>query len=289
MYAIKILADSAYKHKNTTHRVTSWLLTYPRIIHSELMTHRVFSRSASSSRAIPVERMIANVLNDPFYPVYWGKNQKGMQAEQELDKATITVATDIWTDALHSTVAHVQELVKNGVHKQVANRLLEPFSWITVVVTATEFANFFALRAHKDAQPEFRVLAEMMKDLYYTNEPEQLDFGYWHLPFVEKRSNTSFLPHNHIDDWGVPDVGYTLENEPNLITSTASCARASYLNFDGGQSFEEDQRLHDRLIGSVPGHWSPLEHQVTPFTGGTNSNLVGFLQYRKLYENECIR
>ncbi len=189
MIKAEILLDSINESDN---RLTTWLLTYPRWIHSEFNTHRMFSRNASSSRAIPIKKMIEAVKNEPAMPVFWGKNQSGMQAAEELDNVVrkrrdvsrklpeyeiwqnydtyqptgttyysynltdLEYAKYRWLDARDSAVSQVNQLVELGLHKQLANRLLEPWMHITVVMSTTEMENFFALRAHDAAQPEFR-------------------------------------------------------------------------------------------------------------------------------------
>lgn len=153
-YQVKILADSVAQGV----RLTSLVATYPRIIHSEVMTHRTFSRNAASSRAIPVEKNIERVLADPFVLETFHKNQKGMQGGEALDETSQQAAQEIWHDAREAAVYSARELAKLGTHKHLANRLLEPHSWITTVITATEWDNFFALRcaATPTPPPSFR-------------------------------------------------------------------------------------------------------------------------------------
>lgn len=149
--AAKVICDSFDKRMNT--RITSMELEYPRFIHAEFMTHRKFSRNASSSRAIPVAKMIQAVINNPAMPIHWGKNQAGMQAHEELDDSAKESVERLWLDAKDCAVQVAKEMNDLGAHKQIVNRILEPFTHIHVIVTATDFANFFALRDHEDAQP----------------------------------------------------------------------------------------------------------------------------------------
>ena len=158
MIEAKIIADSI---NSLGHRITTMQLKYPRFIHSEFLTHRVFSRNASSSRAIPVAKMIDQVWNDPAMPVHWGQNKSGMQAEQEIQH--VMHAKDLWFQASKSAAELAQRMNEIGLHKQVVNRILEPFQWIHVVVTATEWDNFFELRNHPAAQPEIQELAQQMQ------------------------------------------------------------------------------------------------------------------------------
>ena len=134
-------------------RLVTMELRYPRFIHAEMMTHRMFSRNAGSSRAIPIKKMIAAVREDPAMPVHWGQNQSGMAARRELSGTALDAAQRVWKDALDAALAAAERLSDQDIdlHKQLVNRLLEPFAWITVIVTATEWANFFTQRLHPDA------------------------------------------------------------------------------------------------------------------------------------------
>lgn len=270
MIDVKIIADSI----NTAngYRITTALWTYPRFIHSEVMTHRVFSRNAASSRAIPVERMIRAVEENPAMPLVWTTAQKGMQGGPPLEGDDAAYAEATWRAAMCEAVARARDLLSRGVHKQVANRLLEPFAHITTLVTATEWGNFFALRAHPAAEPTFESLARMMLDAYRSSEPTPLEPGAWHLPFGEKMR---------------PDVPI----EERLKVCTARCARTSYVSFDGDFTPEQDMDLHDRLAAS--GHWSPFEHAAQAMgavtVGGVSDqsgNFRGWKQYRKSFPNE---
>jgi thymidylate synthase ThyX len=274
MIQAEIVADSI---NDTKHRITSFLLTYPRFIHSELMTHRAFSRNAASSRAIPIEKMIKRIQDEPAMPVVWGKNQKGMQAASELSTEESHIAKDIWRRSSLSQIEYVRELSSIGVHKQIANRLLEPFAHMQTLVTATEYGNFFNLRAHKDAQPEFQELAFQMLELYANNKPQYKKHGEWHLPFADR-----FL-----------EEGLSVSHL--LKISTARAARTSYMNFKGAYEHEEDYLLHDRL--SESGHWSPFEHPACSMSRISmlidnmrgkrkQGNFNGYMPYRKTFPTE---
>lgn len=221
-------------------------LRYPRFIHSELMTHRVFSRNASSSRAIPVSKMLNQVCSDPAMPVYWGSNKPGMQAGDEVNSAQLKNVKKYWEDASIQAVKHAELLSEHGLHKQIANRLLEPWQFMKTIVTATEWDNFFELRLHPDAQPEFRALAECIKVVYETNIPDvKLAGKDWHLPYVSK------------DEKNICDINDLIK------LSVARCARVSYLNHDkSSPDHQKDLLLHDKLKES--GHMSPFEHIATP-------------------------
>lgn len=246
--------------------IVTYELRYPRFIHGEVMTHRVFSRNAMSSRAIPVSKMIKQVWSDPAMPVYWGANQSGMQAAVELAGWRLTAVKLLWKAAAKTVCCFAWAFNKLGLHKQIANRILETFQWMTTLVTATEWDNFFELRDHNDAQPEFRHLARMMRVAKHTSQPTPLRLGEWHLPYVGQM--------------GIQQYGLAAA----LKMSTARCARVSYLTHDGQEpSFAADIKLFERLAVSRPIHASPLEHQATPGTAYTG-NFVGWTQHRKLWE-----
>lgn len=252
-------------------RLSTLEITYPRIVHSEFMTHRDFSRNAASSRAIPVEKMIGRVKDDPFIPIYWGKNQKGMQAEQELSGLDRERAIELWLQGRDEAVRQAEKLLALGVHKQIANRVLEPYSWITVIVSATRFSNFDALRCHPHAQPELNRIAVMMRETRLFNIPTPIQYGEWHLPYIQSEERAIY------------------EVDVLKALSTARCARVSYLNQNGKRDTEEDLGMYERLkSGSGTGHWSPFEHvasaQHDPDFSG---NFFGFSQHRKEFEGEC--
>lgn len=251
--------------------LTTLQLCYPRFIHAEFMTHRVLSRNASSSRAIPVAKMIEQVRTDPAMPIHWGANQSGMQAKAELSSVYRNMVIDEWQQAAHKAAASAEKMEKLGLHKQVANRVLEPFQWIHVVVTATEWDNFFALRDHEDAQPEIRELAVQIKLAMAQSTPAVLEPGEWHLPYVT-------------DDEQVCSDVFDMNPHTLQRVSAARCARVSYLTHDGeNPDIKKDLALFERLAGGVPLHASPLEHQATP--GDTDTgNFVGWTQFRKLWE-----
>ena len=260
MINAQIIADSANKCAGGK-RITTFVLTYPRFIHSELLTHRLFSRNAASSRAIKFDKFIEDVKTNPAIPIHWGKNQAGMQADLEIDLLK-EEALKIWHEARDSAVHFASELHNLGLHKQVVNRLLEPFFNITTLVTATEFDNFFKLRAHPAAQPEIRDLAYKMLEAYNTSVPVEKEIGEWHIPFSDK----------YID-------GLTIEQKLKICTARA--ARLSYKTFDGEINFEKDYSLHDRLLSE--GHYSPFEHAAQADFGVFN-NFSQWKQYRYIIE-----
>jgi hypothetical protein len=270
MIQAQVLADSL-NHANDC-RVTTFLVTYPRFILAELNTHRVLSRNTASSRAIPVSKTLREVWKNPAAPVRFGRSRRGMQDAGPMTGLRLGLCRGLWFGARYPAMAAAWLMVKAGLHKQVANRLLEPWVWTTTVVTATEWENFYRLRLHKDAQPEFRELAERMLDAHRKSKPVRLLPGKWHLPFASP-VELSDITHGRVSVWD------------ELKRCTARCARTSYVNFYGKDDPEDDRRLHDRLAES--GHWSPFEHCCQAATEPCfYGNLRGYLPYRKLFPNE---
>lgn len=267
MFQASVLCDSIAADAEKGSRLTTFELTYPRFIHAELMTHRVFSRNSSSSRAIPVKKMIQDVVENPVIPIHWGQNEKGMQASGELRPSDIVVCRRAWLEARDNAVKSAERMIAQGLHKQIANRLLEPWMWITVIVSSTTYENFFKLRCHEAAEPHMQKLAYMMRDSYNTSEPVVLGAGEWHLPFVTEADRTALTP-----------------VETLIKKSVARCARGSYLQQHGKFDYDNDCVLHDRMVSM--GHWSPFEHQamVGYSVGGNFGN--GWRQYRKTFPGE---
>lgn len=238
-------------------RITTLELRYPRAIHPELMTHRVFSRNASSSRAIPVMKLIRDVLADPFIPYSWGRNKPGMQAHEEATGFRRFLAKMVWLAAMYLVVALAWIMAKLGIHKQIVNRMLEPWAHITVVVTSTEWDNFFKLRRHRDAEPHIHVLADVIWIEMSVSEPSPLAPGQWHLPYIETDDVNDATERADFD----VSVALSMLKE----VSAARCARTSYLTHDGRRSaFDEDIVLCHRLVNADVFHASPFEHQATP-------------------------
>ena len=269
MIYAKVIADSISEYGV---RLTTLEVRFNRFILPEFNTHRVFSRNFSSSRAIPTERLIAKVRDNPAMPIYWGKNQAGMQARAEIE--TPMQANDLWRSAALEAANAAQRMHLLGVHKQLVNRLLEPFLYVTGIVSSTDFDHFFGLRDHPDAQPEIQVLARVMKQAISESEPKLLRCAEWHLPYVKDEERK---------------LG------PSILrkVSAARCCRVSYLKHDGSSaSIDEDVALCDRLLSANPIHASPFEHQATPdakeddawINVPMHGNFEGWMQYRKLIE-----
>ena len=293
---VEIICDSI--NSITNDRLTTFVLRFPRFINAEILRHRCLSFSSASSRAIPVKKIIDDIINDPAVPVWWGKSQSGMQADVELDDSVVYKeveldrdyngitkrytqkqwAEKLWLDSRRSVISIAQDLLNVGLHKQISNRILEAYQNITMIVSGTEWENFFKLRASSHAQPEFRVLAEKMLEVYNTNIPKIVNPCYdtiglenvhktdWHIPFGDK----------------MPDGLLTVER---LEIAIARCARISYLTQDGEANPQKDFELYNRLISS--GHWSPSEHVAYPtYNSNFVGNFKGWCQYRKLFPNE---
>jgi hypothetical protein len=234
---VKVIADSVGP---TGSRITTLEARYHRFIHSELLTHRVFSRNSASSRAIPVEKMIQRVIDDPAVPLVWGKNQAGMQAREEVSPEVAEKCREEWIRGRDAAVTVARNLASRGLHKQLVNRVLEPYSHITTIITGTEWENFFDQRCHDDAQPEMMWLAVEMRRARALSTPERLRAGEWHLPYIADDDRQQAA----VDD--LPFI------------CAARCARVSYLTHDGRRDLGVDLALAEKLK-SAP-HWSPFEH-----------------------------
>jgi thymidylate synthase ThyX len=260
MTKVKILADSINPQGN---RLITFECKFPMFIAKEILTHRVFSRNAASSRAIPFVKMQRLCIEDTAFPEYYAKNQSGMQAIEEIGDKTL--AQIAWKELAEQSTLMAQRLNDLGLHKQLANRCMEPYQHAVYIISATEWHNFFALRAHPDAQQEFQVLAYNMLNLYLNHTPDQLNWGMWHIPFKDN----------------IP-LEFDLTQKEKI--AVARCARISYLTHDSNKiEVEKDYELHDRLIKS--GHFSPFEH-IACARHVSAGNFKGWLQYRKMIPNE---
>lgn len=344
----QIIADSINEQGN---RLTTFQLRYPRWIHSEGRTHRLInidegdfeaielrtpspmsdpdiSRNASSSRATPVYRLIQDILDDPAIPMFWGANQRGMQAGAECTESVRLFTPDLdvdfetswdyfqksmeddspelpaslilydltredaWKEAMYRAIDVARAFDKAGYHKQIVNRLLEPFSHINVVWTATEWTNFYGLRRHNDAEPHIHLLADRMWEAQLSSIPNLLKPGEWHLPYVSDEE----LAH-----YGIAGA---------ISLAVARCASVSYKTVDGQvMTAERALSLHTKLVGAQPLHASPCEHvaqadkmfsQMVRVNDNEpvqmrrweyphlHGNFKGFIQYRKTLPGEHI-
>jgi len=275
-YAVRVEADTVFNDR----RITTLVCTYPRIIHPEILTHRAFCRNSSSSRAIPAKRLIEQVENNPFEPLSWGLNQRGMvMQDAQADQASCLIE---WHAARQAALRAARELSSRfNVHKSVVNRLLEPFSWITVIITATEWANFFRLRIHRDADPHIRKIAEMMLARIENSIPVEIPL---HLPFLtdsEKKTSLRIYLREGIHAKAISRWAYI---------SAARSARVSYLTHDGKLDVDRDVELAERLLeGSGFGHWSPFEHfSVACCDRITNSPYRYWKPFRAFQSNEHL-
>lgn len=303
-YEASILADSVAPNGS---RLTTIVCTFPRFILAEFNTHRVFSRNSASSRAIPVKKRIKMIEENAFVPLAFGKNQRGMSSSEDLQGEEAALAEKAWREACEDAVKHARKLSDLGVHKQFANRILEPFAWHTVITTSTEWDNYWALRISEHAQPEIHRVSQAMKDAFDTSDPEKLIPGDWHLPLIFEEDYEECTNQDGVD--------YELLAK----ISCARCARVSYLTHGGVRSLDKDLELFERLASR--GHMSPLEHaafvgeesyhsdrggiltpdspyyavldEFVPPTWNEGNNFIGnfrepWVQYRKLVPNEAV-
>jgi thymidylate synthase ThyX len=274
----KIIADSI---SDAGIRITTYELEYPRFIHAEFMTHRVFSRNAASSRAIPVAKAIELIIADTAMPIHWGKNQPGMSAKEECNELVkhgfishveravghlwaLATKKEAWNVARDCAIKMAEAFSAAGYHKQIVNRLLEPFSHIKVVLTATEYDNFFWLRKHPDAQPEIQRLAEVMWEEREKSTPYLLKAGEWHVPYYDKGFWSPASGYVMMTQFEMEETddkyGHTLADA--IAISSSCCAQVSYRRLD--DSLEKARDIYKRLVESKPVHASPFEHQATP-------------------------
>ncbi len=297
-YSAEVLLDSISLNQD---RLTTIEVTLPRIVLAELNTHRVFSRNSASSRAIPVEKQLNRIIEDPFMPIKWGKNIPGMQEGEELSEVDEALAEENWLfmrdiavlgavalsgglnkikdNVLKEKIVRMNssyhpdfETLSEPLHKSLVSRLLEPWMWQTVIISSTEWNNFFALRDHENAQPELQKAAQMMRQAIDSSIPRALLDDEWHLPFVKNEEYEEF----------------PIETLRRL--SVARCARVSYLTHDGVRDPQKDIDLHDQLRNN--GHMSPFEHIARPITNieryksNQSGNFTGWIQYRKMINFE---
>lgn len=263
-------------------RIVTVECEYPRFIHSEVMTHRVFSRNAASSRAIPIDKMLKQVEEDPASPIHWGANQAGMQADNQV--SNIKYAQDAWKMAAVSAAHSARQLQRAGLHKQIVNRVLEPFQMMKTIITATDWDNFFELRMHKDAQPEIKVLAECIYNAMQNSTPFLLHLDEWHVPYVNRYRCPEYgnlIYELHDDDLT------ELTKEQAIKVSASCCAQVSYRLLD--DSLEKAEMIYDRLVTAKPIHASPFEHQASPTLDPKRrcGNFKGFIQNRQIIEEQA--
>jgi hypothetical protein len=248
--------------------LTTAILKFPRFALAELNTHRMLSRNSASSRAIPVAKRVAEVLLEPVVPEAFAANIRGMQAGAEFNEEQNAEARKIWIEASRSAAEFATRLEALNVHKQWANRIIEPYAWQTVLVTATDWDNLFNLRISKNAQPEIMIAIENLKAAIEAVPIQTLEYGEWHTPFID-------------------DEDRELDHDQRVLVSVARCARVSTLTHDGRRDYAADLRLAKSLKSN--GHMSPFEHVATPLGIDIyKGNFRGWLQYRKMLPNEAV-
>lgn len=267
MISAKVVADSV---SPTGSRLTTVEIECHRFIWAEVMTHRAFSRNSASSRAIPTSKLIQQVRETPAYPIEYGANQPGMQAGIPFNDSQTRTANIVWRKASEDAADRAEAMLAMGVHKQIVNRVLEPFMWHKAIITSTEagWDNFFAQRISPLAQPEINVLAFNISIAMDESKPVELGYGDWHLPYVDTPAYS--------------------DSEGDRKISAARCARVSYNTHDGERDVNKDLDLYQKLITADPPHWSPLEHVATPGRliedANAPGNLDGWKQLRHLPE-----
>ena len=334
MYNARILCDSV---SPTGKRLTTFEVTFPRIVLAEAKTHRLLrgaggnveeilidglginddenlSRNSASSRAIPLTKQLERVMTHPFVPARFPLNCKGMQPQEyvEADHPMYQTLVAEWLEARDKVLVIARQLSsKRNVHKQIVNRLLEPWMWHTAILTATEWDNFFALRCHPDAQFEVKRIADLMYDLYHNppEAPQLVGPGLWHCPLIDNEDLSLMM------NWyltksqayeGLPAGYEPATTELMKRMSAARCARVSMLNHDGKRDVEADLGLFGKLIDpSHPLHASPFEHVATPYYSEgliqdvdrtayygkkdlRSGNFVGWKQMRKFLPGENV-
>jgi thymidylate synthase ThyX len=276
MYEAKVIADSICDGN----RLTTMQVTHPIIVHAEFMTHCAYARCASSSRAIPFAKMVKRVEDDPFVPRRVMYEQTGMQGYKLLSEEEYENFVSEWNHARDNAIRAAKSLSVNGIHKSIANRLIGPWSWITVCVTGDEagFANYFALRCHEAADYNIQDQAWPMQYAYFTSTPTVLRPGEWHLPYVTEEDRE--------------EVKSRAEDSFLLVKISAGrCARTSYLTQECKRSLQADIDLHDKLVSSKPMHASPLEHvacALPPYSPKTGK-FIGWRSYRHELPNESTK
>lgn len=240
--------------------------------------------------------MIANIVDDPVIPIWWGLNEPGMQAFTEADPEKREQGIKIWLSARDQAVTHAKQLAELGFHKQIGNRLIEPFMWITVIMSATTWSNFFGLRMHKAAEPHFQRLAGEMQKQMNASKPVSIAAGRWHMPLIYQEDWD--LAAQYLGFKGLSDIEahygsqeQTLDELEKLLVriSVGRCARVSYLTHEGKRDLKKDIELCDDLMVKEPLHASPGEHVAMAMQDDCRiGNFQGWKQMRKFQKNEHI-
>lgn len=327
----------AYSINEMGQKFITWEIEYPRLVLAELNTHRMLSKNSFSSRAVPFLKMLEQLDGRP---VRFGANQAGMQDQGEDydalvesepeggycfgDPCNYVTNVEAWEEAKEDAVKWAQRFYEAKYHKQVYNRLLEPFQMMKTVISGTETDNFFWLRDDDAADPSLHELARVMKEAKDASKPELLKAGEWHLPYVDyfqtvigytEDDQLIMGPREYFlgDIQGDDFQPITLEQA--IKVSCARCAAVSYRN--EGYGLEKSLEVYDRLVGDERKHASAFEHCATPMKAYAyygqcvevnepsdpttwepgithmdrqgnlwSGNLKGFIQYRKLIPGE---
>lgn len=264
----KVIADSI---NETGQRLTTFELEFPRLILSECNTHGAIEKNTSSSRAIPVAKMLDHILEQNLKPIYFGSKKSGMQAGDELTGEDLQYVKDVWESALKGAVGQASLLDECGVAKEVTNRITEPYQLIKAVWSATDWENWFNLRLEKDADPNICMLAYKMYEALSKSKPVLLKKGEYHLPYCSHRNivckdsgEVVDIEHGYLE---VPPNVRGLVFKPMTLEqaikySVASCAQVSYRS--EGMTLEKAEKIWNMLVKSEVVHASPLTHVATP-------------------------
>lgn len=272
MISAKVIEDSIAE---TGHRLTTMEVVCHRFVLAEFNTHRAFSRNSASSRAIPLAKQIKRVQENPAVPMVWASEKPGMSGGDVINFPG--GATMGWLEASDEAIKAAQFLASQGVHKSLCNRLLEPFMWHTIIVSATDWDGFWRQRCSPLAQPEMRLCAEAMKEAYDASSPVVLHREEWHMPYLRGEDwdwarSRAYDEKTMFKGWG----------EILKKISAARCARVSYLTHDGVRDPEKDLELYEKLSTADPPHASPLEHVATPSDPDNNMRQGNFTGWRQL-------
>lgn len=290
---------------NTDKRITTLVLEYPRIIHSQLMTHRVYSRNSSSTRAIPITTAIKQIKDNPA-KYLWTYNKAGMSGTPVTESKSLIDINNYWFFVMQANIKFAQHMDTHyKLHKQHAGRVLEPFQNIRVCLTGTEWDNWEHLRLDADAQPEIQALAKQMKDVMDSNKDKYcyLEEGEYHVPFINRVFNEIDSKFHYFH----PETNEELDLQEAINLSVSICAQTSYRKEDC--SSEKTNKVIDMLFKGDKLHASPLEHIATPIPRFTDyghypktewpegvthmdremnywsGNFKDFIQYRQLIPN----
>lgn len=291
-------------------RLLTFRLEFPRVLLAEWNTHRVLSRNAASSRAVPFERMVKRLYDGNAYFPNFGVNKGGMQASEFLTGQALKEAAAAYKTAMENAVGGAVTLANLGVHKQDVNRVIEPYTFTRVVATSTEWDNFLALRTDFAAYPPFRRLARAMAVARSRSTPKVRGDYEWHLPFArpedwdtardevkkgsykETQASEEFAAFQRAAEPGT-FLDETLATYAVCRWSAARCARTSYETHEKkAPNPADDEKTYSTLMGQSIKHPSPCEHQGRPMGRFDPSywrgNFAGWVQFRKLIPRENI-